>query len=505
MQDFIYLYNFNGITVLYKKITNIGDFIYRLNHYTKNNDTQDNIVYIITNPINENINMDFMQDKIYIFETDINFELFYYLQELRHDYFYKNNILATNEIKDIFYKITVPIEKYTTRMYDRRECFKERLNSNLNNCHKIINIIKEFDEDLYNEVIDNKSINDINIYNILLDEIYNFLINNIDIYKNEINFKEYCNMYKLDVNNFIYKNCISKNIMLEDVYYIHKCWFDKDKNPLFIKEINQDFEYKDYIRSCEKQITDITEMCVYQDIKEEVMYLDYRYGFYNFGEFWDVIKRLLVTKKKNLPLFHLTHNRINNINYYFNKLNFQFPTMYQKTERSFKLYHFNKINITTIGSGGCRGYIDKYFGYNFNKLFNPSDVIDKSYNIYLARGPYGRGIINENKIVDILINKYNFVVLNGSENLENIIHYFTNAKIILGAHGSLMKNMIWSKKNPILVELCPPKRANLDMHGNAYSLGFIPFFFLVDSNDKEEIILDEIQEQNLYYLLDIIC
>jgi hypothetical protein len=280
---------------------------------------------------------------------------------------------------------------------------------------------------------------------------------------------------------FCCKNCISKNIILDDVYYIHKCWFDKDRNPLFIKEINEDFEYNEYIYSWENKITDIKEMNVYQDIKEEVMYLDYIYGFYNFGEFWDVIKRLLVTKKRNLPLFHLTHNRINNINYYFDKLNFKFPTGYQKTERSFKLYHFDKINITTITNGGCICYIDKNLGYNFNKLFNPCEIIDKSYNIYLARGPNGRSIIDENKIIDILKNKYNFIVLNGSESLQDTIHYFTNAKI----YGV---DILSSDR--VMDELFNDSRVILHTSSDGYNEEFFKTKFL-NKNIKFDFMLDD--------------
>jgi capsular polysaccharide biosynthesis protein len=119
----------------------------------------------------------------------------------------------------------------------------------------------------------------------------------------------------------------------------------------------------------------------------------------------------------------------------------------------------------------------------------------------LARGAYGRSIINEQQIVNILKEKYNFIILNGTESLEVTINYFTNAKIMLGAHGSLMKNMIWSKKNPILIELCPPTRHDC-FYGNATSLGFTTFFILTNCGEKEEIVLNDEQIENLYKLLD---
>ena len=149
-----------------------------------------------------------------------------------------------------------------------------------------------------------------------------------------------------------------------------------------------------------------------------------------------------------------------------------------------------------------RGQICRDFAYQFNKIFNPCQISETSYNIYLARGAYGRSILNEHEILDVLTTKYNFIVLNGTESLEDTMRYFTNARIILGAHGSLMKNMIYCKKNPVFIELCPPSRHDCFYH-NARGLGFLPFFFiLVDCNKNEEILLNEQQIDGLYEMLD---
>ena len=46
------------------------------------------------------------------------------------------------------------------------------------------------------------------------------------------------------------------------------------------------------------------------------------------------------------------NNRITNIKYYFDKLQFKYPTNYTKFEKQNKLYFFKKINISII-NGGC--------------------------------------------------------------------------------------------------------------------------------------------------------
>ena len=373
-------------------------------------------------------------------------------------------------------------------MYCRKGWFKNNLINGLTNYKNQLEIINYLDknDNIYSKIIDNNQIESIEYYSKLLEDFDVFFKEN---FLEIMNFKDFANIYSFESVGQIYMSFISNNIVLENVYYINKCWFDKDKNPLILEDFYKDFEYKEFKNnSYINYIADISNSTIFQKINKESMFLDYIYGFYNFGEFWDIIKRLLITDKKELPLFHLSYNRVTEIEYYFNKLNFKYPTIYQKTENDGKLYYFNKINISTITGNLCRGQIDKFFAYNFNKILNSEKLIDKSYNIYLARSKFGRSIQNEKVIVDILKEKYNFIVVDGSEKLEDIIHYFTNAKIILGAHGSLMKNLIWSKKNPILIELCPYTRHDC-FYGNAIGCGFFSLFFVVDCNEKEEIIL----------------
>ena len=64
MSEFISLYNFDGITVLYYSKTNIYDLRYKINHYINNfvDIITNNIVYIITNSYIENIDIDLLMD-----------------------------------------------------------------------------------------------------------------------------------------------------------------------------------------------------------------------------------------------------------------------------------------------------------------------------------------------------------------------------------------------------------------------------------------------------------
>ena len=229
------------------------------------------------------------------------------------------------------------------------------------------------------------------------------------------------------------------------------------------------------------------------------------YGFYNFGEFWDCIFRLLYTKNVNkYQLFHLKNYRVYYINYYFNKLKLEFPNKNSNliiaNEYNNNVLFFKKIHFTNIFHV-YRNYLDGHNLYKFNKIYNDTMVSDKSYILYLKRGSYGRELKNE----DILINKLskldNFKVINGKETLEDMINYWTNAILVIGAHGSLLKNMIYCKKNPIFIELCPLSR-HICFLGNARNCNFLYFFITLPNDEKENIILDEGNINNLIELID---
>jgi hypothetical protein len=510
MSNFIDIYNFDGKIVLYSLTNEIKAIIYLINNYfSKSLYNKSNDLYIIISFESTNELFELIKDtNVKILYTDINFKLFHYMHTLRHNYFYKNKIYDTNIIANLWNDISIDFDKYPDMvMYCRKNMFIDNLKSSLNMCNEIINNIKQLEQGdvVYSDVKEFKPIQSNDHYNKLLDNIDSFLSDNVEYYKNkEINFKEYASYYIFNNSSNIYNSFISKTITLEDVFYLNKYWYDKNKEPLIMNDFNMDFEYVFFENHCENQnfdkIEDIKKITDCQEVNEEVAFLDYIYGFYNFGEFWDVIKRLLVSKIKNIPLFHMGHSRITNIEYYFDKLQFKYPTNYKKFEKQNKLYFFKKINISII-NGGFRGCIDRNYGYHFNKLLNNTVINEQSYNIYLARSKYGRSIQNEDTIVDVLKSKYNFIVLDGSESLEHTMRVFTNSKIMLGAHGSLMKNMIWAKKNPILIELCPPTRHDC-FYANAKELGFFTLFILTDTNEKEEITLNDKQKDTLFKLLD---
>jgi hypothetical protein len=491
---YFHIYNYDGILIAYCTIKNKNEYeqfkseIRKINYKTY-------IIYFYEEPSflpnNENVSA---------IKSNIDFELFFYLHILRHNYFYKNNIISVLEDNNILQNINDLIQYDSAKFIDKMVANKQNLDQTY-----LLKKIRELDKTnkATDDILKNIKIEENLYYKDLLREMGDILKSNIIEIDELFDFNEFINTYCIKPVNRLYSIFKSSQIVLEDVYYINKSWFDKNRNPLDIDTINEDIEYK-MIKDVRfnNKIKDIKQHDVFQTIDEEVMFLDYIYGFYNFGEFWDCLNRLMVYPQKNMPLFHLSNNRITNINYFFEKLKYIYPTKYQTQENNCKLYYFKKVNISIL-KGIYRGYYDNFIANKFNKIFNTNTPINKSYNIYLKRGKYGRSLHNEESILNVLKEKYNFIIIDGSESLHTIMYYFTNAKIIFGAHGSLMKNMIWCKQNPIFIELCPQTR-HACFQANSLNCNFTTFFFVCETNKKEEIILNCHRLAYIYNLLDLL-
>ncbi len=99
----------------------------------------------------------------------------------------------------------------------------------------------------------------------------------------------------------------------------------------------------------------------------------------------------------------------------------------------------------------CR---DKYKSYFV-------DSGEKEYKLFLTRTNVCRDILNPN-LVHNFFTDMGFIIINGVENLSDIINYFYNAEIIVGIHGGCFSNMIFCNKNKLkkVVEIFPSNMYN---------------------------------------------
>ena len=62
-------------------------------------------------------------------------------------------------------------------------------------------------------------------------------------------------------------------------------------------------------------------------------------------------------------------------------------------------------------------------------------------------------------------------MVNGTEGIKEHIRLFRNARVIIGMHGSLFRNQIFSDKNPRVYEFCPHNREDHNFEGIGKTMG----------------------------------
>lgn len=113
---------------------------------------------------------------------------------------------------------------------------------------------------------------------------------------------------------------------------------------------------------------------------------------------------------------------------------------------------------TTFCNETYKWIIDKYY-----KHFSIEKNLDKNnlkYKLYCDRNHVkssSRGVLNNEEVKSFLIDQ-GFIVLTGAENFSDLIRYFADAQIIVGAHGSMLANSLYSKPHTRVYEFCPDNR-----------------------------------------------
>lgn len=119
-----------------------------------------------------------------------------------------------------------------------------------------------------------------------------------------------------------------------------------------------------------------------------------------------------------------------------------------------RLWHPLPPSTPTNYTKECyRWVLDSYFTY-----FDIHDAEPLSC-LYLSRNHVtnSRQVINEEEVLDFLAPK-GFIVVTGNEPLADIVRLFSNAKLVVGAHGSLFANTIFCPNQCRIIEFCPSNR-----------------------------------------------
>ena len=492
---FFTLWDCMNTKVVYITPKDLGYFEYHVREYSKKKPLNETM-YVLYYFAKEYKKKDYEAQNIFVIQCPTNFEPFFLYNLLSKDPFFRSPELIP-EVLALYEKIHLPYSSFEANLpktEERRNYVESQIETvykkNLSRSTLLRTRLEQLGFDVRNE----------EIFTSLLHQLKTFVNTAISAFPTWVDLELFASMYSFPYFGRIMP-CIHNvnTVVFNDVYYKNKQWYDADKKPLILDDYDNDFEYRFFPK---KEHTDITSDEVVE-VSKEVLYLDYIYGFYNFGEFWDILKRLLYVKSKNMPLFRLERNRVTDITVYFQKFDSDYSSHVLCKPNT--LYHFQSIHMCSL-RGGTRGIMDRFFTYQLNRIMNPEPPVPFSYRIYMTRGSFGRSIVNEGPLIDFLKEKHNFVIMNGSETRAETMYYFTNASLMLGAHGSLMKNKVWCKKNPIFVELTPLSRsANPCFISNAFTMGLQLFYFICDCDDKEQIHLRDTQRTALFELIDKLC
>jgi capsular polysaccharide biosynthesis protein len=191
-------------------------------------------------------------------------------------------------------------------------------------------------------------------------------------------------------------------------------------------------------------------------------------------------------------------------------------------KESLKLAGVSSDRLVELDSGYWQ-FEKLYFPSLLNEMANPSphavawlrtrflknithEPSSQSY-IYMKRGSQIRKIVNEDELVECLEKRGFQVVCPGELSLAEQIKIFSNARIVVGAHGADFTNMVFAPPNTTIIELHPSRYiipcfwglASLCRHRYAYLIGpsvsnenygGLTNFYI--SLDKLQMLLDKV-------------
>ena len=477
--NFFYLLNTSESLVVYVHTTKLGDLIYAIKLFIKNkkNKHHKKLSLIYSSENNNTINEVF--DDVDLYHSTINFE---------------SSLLLHNKSKDRIASKTHVKEKFIS-LYEKISLTANDVNERLIRLNRKPNLnLERATQKCKNELFSMHS-DVVAKQNAALDTLIEFIYTNISNSSN-FDFKTFFGYYAVPCmsGSWFGDKTLYQTVIYENIYYRNKGFYNADGSFFDINEISQDIEYQNYNKT---KLKIDTANAIH--VVDPTLFLDYIYDFYNFGEFWDVVQRILtINITGNIKLFGLDKHKVSNIETYFNKCGLEYPPSYTRdfcwkdveheTNKG-STFFFKKLYFSTI-QNTCRGSLNPWITFKMNTYYNPSCASRETFKIYLSRGKEKRGMVNEEHLISRLTQE-GFVILDGSETLQKQIFYFTNASLIVGVHSSLMKNIVWCKQNPVFMELIPPSRSHLCFIGNAEQLGFKAIPLLCNANEHEEIVMSD--------------
>ena len=449
-----------------------------------------------------------LQDNILCFITD-SIETINILDRELPDY-KKYYILINNTIGDInndhIFKIN---HKIDIKIFPRQPVSNnnELINNYADYCITNKNIKNNIDKKLFDEIkINFDKILENNNINLLVSSLFyleNILPTHILYnYKNTSrNFlvsylNKFGNMRQI-TDKYLYKNDLfiqRSHIFEKDYKYNSELTAEKE---FWIKLYDNNFNIDNYFINFDKNRK-------IHEIHNDYLYviLVHPHGWYNFGEFLDAFQKLYIVddlkldkSKIKLVLHH--HSRVVDMNKYLYKLGYVEDNLFIINDND--TYWFKKcLYIPPMCYPARLTQLTKT--WFIERQINKNIINNNKTRLYLNRNNYTQRKVNNNDEVLEILKPYNFIILNGTEDLDTTIELFKNAEIIIGPHGSMFRNNIYCLYKPLIIEFCSKNRRDYSFFDLA-QLSSIPYLHILSECDKDNNIIIDIDILKKYLLI----
>lgn len=294
----------------------------------------------------------------------------------------------------------------------------------------------------------------------------------------------------------------SKNVLWE-VAYEALFWNpvikgDVLKSPNKLQEVIIEKKNK-FTEELESITSEEFENCYKFGADQQVIYMLHAFGWYPYGHLHDSIQRLFPWRdfffENPLVLVSRT-NKVVDFDLHINAAGFESSSIH----RAHKFSRIVKVPKLFFGVSPAvyTSFTDeslKWITNGYRKVFGaPKNTIT---GIYLSRNSVkqgSRGVLNDLDVQEFLIKK-GFVIVNGSESLEQIYNLFASAKYIVAPHGSLLANSIFCGDSSRIIEFCPDNREDHSFQlKNKHCLDYHYFLLKGDENFNVSIPLDTLEE-----------
>jgi len=274
-------------------------------------------------------------------------------------------------------------------------------------------------------------------------------------------------------------------------------WKNLHNNDFRPNNTLESFSYKEKVDFKKYKIKELSDQDGY-------IFAHHYHNIYVFGHIWDVFQDLQKIEELNLGNSKLiipkVTGHVNNLDAHLSlfgydeskRISLDLPS-HEPCDVLYKISKLYYPSPTAYPSQISKRGLD-YLRSKYYKLC--TDYPDKT-KLYLQR-PKGdvRSVLNDKEVCAVLEEK-GFTIINGSESIAEHVRLFKNASIIIGAHGSLFRNMIFSDQNPVVYEFCAHNRQDHNFEGIGNTMG-LNYNWIKTEADEDFNLKIDIEELKKY-------